>query len=316
MFQFRTLDQQRTTVQQRTTTVRHLVQRFASLVAIAVSLAACVNSASASSLLIDNFSTPDPSQFYVVGSHNIVTSYQTSSSLGGQRDTLLDVVGTPTPVSLIAVVGHDHVNNMDDLEVATIGNSPGVVLLQYSGVHNFNTGNGTLVNGYALGGAPHTGIDLTNGGVNHFFGFTIGSSDEALGISVTVTSPGPNGTELTSTGIALVQTTSTPSTVTIPFASLVGSASMSNADSVTFAFNSTFAPNIDFTLMQINTMNPVPEPSSYVLSAAGFTALLGLGMKSKRRLAGVLAFEELPPVDVTPQPAAEPRLLSPPGRTS
>ena len=228
--------------------------------------------AQAGMLLIDNFSKPNPYQFFVVGSGMNPAKELTQSStgaIGGERDTLVQVVGQAMPSSMVGMIG-DYQGNGNDglsaLQVGTDGLARGIVTLQYSGTDTHNTST-SLVNAHGLNGG--LGVDLTNGGTNDQFLLEFASSDAqptvGLDVKITITSPGGKISTVTATAVNSLSVFN----MYIPFSGphgLVGTASLSHVDSITFVFNGVNqAPNVDYEVMMLGTVEPTiptPEPES------------------------------------------------------
>jgi hypothetical protein len=229
-------------------------------------------------ITIDNFS--QPYQFFVLGSGvnpSTVITHPSGGAIGGQRDALVSVVGQSTPTSATGFIGDYSTDEISGLWVGTNGHAPTVVTLQYSGTNPFNT-TSSLGNAHALGGGA--GLDLTNGGANDRFLIHFMSNDAqptiGLSVGITITSPGPGGKSSTETVHA--QNLVAGFDLFVPFSGLVGNASTSHADSITFVFNGADkVPNVDYEVQMIATVPRilVPEPASGIL---GMIALGTLGL--------------------------------------
>ncbi len=252
-----------------------------------------VQSSLAGTIVIDDFTKPNPYQYFAITSGNSPSKEMTQSSvgaLGGQRDTLISVFGTAQPNSASGLLGYDTYYAMNAMQLGTNGNSPTVATLQYSGTDNLNTPT-SLVSAHALNGG--LGVDLTSGGVNNRFMIQFAHSDAqptaGLDIFIKITSPGGKS----STVSAVAQNSPNHFDLFVPFANLSGNALITQVDGITFTFNGAIkTPNVDYAILGLATVGVpvVPEPASGVLMG---TALGLLGMaayanrqrKSRRRSA-------------------------------
>ena len=246
----------------------------------------------ASTIIIDDFSRPNPDLFFALGSGNSPKRAltqpisPTGHTIGDQRDSLFEVFGTAQSNSIVGLLGHDNSFNIDAFQVGTNGPSPSVQTLQYSGTNTQNTST-SLVNAHNLGGG--LGVDLTGGGTNDRFQFLFYSSDalptSGLDLSATVTSPGGKS----STGSIIVPNNvpSPPSTYTVDFLfnQLSGNVDLTHVDSIRFVFNGGLhTPNIDFELHSIvTTTTIVPEPTGAILAFIGGAVICVFGRVRKTR---------------------------------
>ena len=244
-----------------------------------VTLALFAGSTAQADVVIDQFEVPDPQETQVINindSNPFVDQY--SDGLGGQRDMLIDVKGDPGPVSYSGNIGTDS-NGQSALEFNTDGTSPGTVgTLQYDGSTETESG-APLNNAEQLGGG--SGFDLTESGANDrfrlsFFSSDGGESTNDFEMTANVTSASGGDANMTQ----LVDDSSSPFDVTLPFSSFTGNTSaFSDATSVTFNFNTEQQSAVDFSLGQIRT-TAVPAPSAL---ASGGVLLLGLAGFGARR---------------------------------
>jgi hypothetical protein len=235
-------------------------------------------------ITIDDFS--EPHGFFFLGSGlnpTMEITHSSSGAIGSQRDTLISVVGQGMQNSATGFVGNDAADEINGLWVGTIGHAPTVATLQYSGINPLNTST-SLVNAHALGGG--LGLDLTNGGANDRFliHFLSNDAQPTIGLSVAITITSPGGKSSTETVHAQ---NSVPAAfdLFVPFSGLVGNASSSHADSITFVFNGADkSPNVDYEVQRICSIPriPVPEPASGILLVTGL-GTLGLAACAARR---------------------------------
>jgi hypothetical protein len=218
--------------------------------------------ASAATVMIDVFTHPDPAEFFMVptGTNpSLQITQVVPGVIGGQRDSLFQVIGEGAINSATGLIGND--SGLTAYQLGTVGMSPTIATLQYAGIHNLNTPT-SLVNPELLGG-----VDLTDEGANDRFLFQFVSSDalpvvDGLDMVITITSPSGSSTVTVD-----VQNSQAPFDVVVLFNQLVGTASPSNVDSITIAFNSIRqTPNIDFELQGIFA---VPEPTGYLAMSLG-----------------------------------------------
>jgi hypothetical protein len=247
-----------------------------------LALFAVRHEAHAATILIDDFAQPNAAHFFSLGSGNspfMQMSQSVGGVIGGQRDSLFQVMGQAQSNSTVGLLGHDTSYNIDALQVGTNGFSPTIATLQYSGANDLNTPT-SLVNAHGLGG--ELGIDLTDGGANDRFQLQFYSSDAlpttGLGIAVTITSPGSKSSTATSTA----PNAQAFYTFDIPFSQLAGNALLSNVDSITFVFNGAApqTPNIDY---ELHRLAAVPEPASGILMTIATGAWGWLALRSRRR---------------------------------
>src|SRR5690606_1540164 len=157
-----------------------LIQVCAVLLAMAIG--STQRSADAATVLIDDFTLPDPGDTVIVGVPLVQVAETGLGILGGEREISVEIIGTPNPNSAIFMVGRDSDHMEDAFQLATVGLSPAVATILYDGV----------------GSAGLGGIDLTGGGSNNRFLLQFISNDAlptaGLDIEVTVTSASGSST--------------------------------------------------------------------------------------------------------------------------
>jgi hypothetical protein len=246
----------------------------------ALALLICAPTARATPINIDSFAQPDPCSYLSLDSGNnpsLATSQLTNSALGGQRDSLIQVFGFAEPFAAVGLLGFDTSYSIPGMQLSTNGLAPTVTTLQYSGINNSNTAT-ALNNAHNL--ANGLGIDLSDGGTNDRFEIQFYSVDalptSGLDLAVTITSPGG----LSSSTTVIVPSSQAEQVVDIPFSKLVGAASVTDVNSVTFVFNGqNHTANVDFGVQRL--IATVPEPTSATLLVTAAVAL-GLAAYLKR----------------------------------
>ena len=226
---------------------------------LVVAFASSVQFASASTIVIDDFTQPDPYSLFMLGSGMNPSKQLVESStgaIGGQRNALFNVMGQGQPNSAVGLLGFDpnsaHPFPGPGMQLATNGFSPTVSTLTYGATNNL-------------------GVDLTGDGSNNSFMLDFYSSDAqpttGLDLSITITSPG--GKSSTATGI--MPNSLSEFQYLVPFSELVGDASLSNVSTIQYVLNgANHTPNIDY---EIHALAVVPEPTSATLMAIAAVAL-------------------------------------------
>jgi len=230
-----------------------------------LTLLATANHAQGGAVSIDDFSEPNPADFFVVGGGTNPTKSitQTSSgAIGGQRDVLVSVIGQANPTAAVGLIGMDTSYAVDAVQIGTNGLSPTTMQLKYDGVGDVGLGGGE-------------GVDLTGDGSNSEFLFHFLSNDAqpttGLGMMITLTSPGGKS----STVSATAQNSLSAFDVTIPFSSLSGNANLTQITSITVLFNggAGMACNVDYEVQSLAAVPHVPEPATSAMFATGAAAL-------------------------------------------
>ena len=175
----------------------------------AVGLAAlCAGTAPAAQITIDDFDGPAPPSpgqaFFITGTNGggdpspfLLKQSQASGVLGGQRDSLVNVIGTAQLGSALGVVGWDTSRNAGLFQINTTPGPGSAVILQYDGVDTDTPRAGgnpaALVTGTGLGN-----FDLTSGGTNSTLRLRFASSDAPGGLTGAVTNASSAKTSLAS----------------------------------------------------------------------------------------------------------------------
>lgn len=217
-------------------------------------------SAHAAGILIDDFASK-PSSFFIIGTptppfYPNDTPLKESglpTTIGGERDTLVEVLGTPTPQSAQFLLGVEQPSFPTGVfHVATAGNPASTATLTYDG-------DGV------------TALDLavpTNGKfVIDFLTVDSPGSPSGLKVDIQLTSVGGG----TASFSDFAPETAIASTFSAPLASFLKSAEFDSEhiSGITFVFNGAGLADADFT---VDNLRAVPEPSTLALAG---TALLG-----------------------------------------
>lgn len=249
--------------------MRHL-WAFAAF-AVAIAIVGSVQPATAAPLLIDDFAS-ETSHYYIVGASSTppfhanglpVKSSGLLSVLGGERDVLVEVQGTPAPQSAQFMLGVDEASFPSGVfYVATAGSPASVATLQYDGEDDDDA---SLSNAQLLDFALPAG----GGFAIDFISIDSPGSPQGLKVDIHLTSIGGG----TASFNDFAPETASPSTFSAPLASFLKSAEFDSAhiSSVTFVFNGAMLADADFT---IDNLRAVPEPAALSLAAVGAIAAL------------------------------------------
>ncbi len=227
-----------------------------------------VQTGTAAPLLIDDFASK-ASQFYIIGTPTPpfyanakpVEDAGLPTTLGGERDTLVQVLGTPTPQSAQFLLGVDAVSFPSGVfHVATAGSPATVATLQYDGDD---------VDGDTLTNAQLLDIALPNGGAFEIDFVTIDSPGSPAGLKVDIQLTSIGGGTASFSDFA--PETAVASTFSAPFASFLKSPEFDPAhvSSVSFVFNQAALADADFT---IDNLRAVPEPGTFGLATLAILA--------------------------------------------
>src|SRR5687768_14769107 len=186
------------------------MKRCATIAAVGLGLSATAQ-LRAAPIVIDDFAQPNPQQFYVIAAINadpLLHKTAHASILGGERDLLVDVVGTSNLTSASGTIGGGLYDFGSQDTVQT--------QLQYDGVDADQ-----LLPTRALVNAQGLSVDLTGGGTNgqlvlSFTNLDAGEESDTLPVSITLTGPAGATASFTGTipeGIA-------PFDYVVPFASM------------------------------------------------------------------------------------------------
>ncbi len=249
--------------------MNYRTKQFACLFAVGVLLAGLAPARA--DFIIDDFSAPAVLVVPVIALLNpdpTIVQTPGAAILGGERDILLDVIGTPTPGSFIGEIGAG--------EFRFYGASPGTAAtIQYDGSDADILGPpAVLVNSKGLGG-----VDLTAHGDRFALDFLSldGGGSQFTEIWITVYSPGPTADLL----VELIPDSAVPSTYTSPpFASWIVTADPANVTAIEFSLNPIGIADVDF---KLDTISIVPEPSTMVLCALGLACSMGYVCRRRRK---------------------------------
>jgi len=223
----------------------------------------------ADSITIDSFNHPlDGTPFFVEGlapwGNSDPFAHEDQNVLeviGGERDILVDVVGTASPISAAGIIA----GPAGLLQLATFGGPGTRMIATYNGVNDVGLG----------------GMDVTDSGANNKFVLRFNSIDagdaDKLGLKVTV---GSTGNPPSSKSYLVDESTGWLDRY-IPFSDFA--ADLTSVTSLEFAFNDLVAPvpNVDF---ELDLIEAVPEPSTLALLFAlgAFVCVAGAWRRRKR----------------------------------
>jgi len=217
---------------------------------------------------LDDFADPTPQAVVVIDAiHPNPTLIETPSFsvLGGERDVLLTVSGTVSPVSFSGTIGDGQF-----LFGSATGLSATAATIQYDGADTDVWGPpASLVNSERLGN-----VDLTAMGSGFVLDFQSidGGNRSDTDIEIEV-----HSNALSAAFAGVIPDSAVPFTYAVDFASFVGDDVFTAATSITVRLNPNGVPDVDFVLSRID----VPEPVAAALLAIGAVVLL-----RRRRRAG------------------------------
>jgi SdrD B-like domain len=201
---------------------------------------------SAATTNIDSFSDPNPASSFFISALNPNPFFEQDSGggiIGGQRDLLVNVLGSANPISANGFVGTVSVNN-GVFNLGTATNGPGTeVVMQYDGLD---------VDTSALNNAHGLTANLTangNNGIRFDFNFLQVGTGTTMNLQIAATSPGGG----TATFNGLVTQDPTGFSVFVPFSSFstTGTFSFANVNSLQFSYNQAGVHDVDFEINQI-----------------------------------------------------------------
>lgn len=235
--------------------------------AIAIALLAMGGRASAATMTLDNFETPDPAELIFAGfTHPSGKPLQFSnpaSTIGAQRDVKIDVDGVAKPNSAQVLIGYDeNLYLRGVLQVATASTPGSIVTLQYDGVDD-NPTSLTNAHGLNMALAPAGGITIDF--------LTIDAPEIGL-LDVAMRLFSNGGAVATYSG--QMEESLVATSMYAPFDEFdVGEGfSFSAIDSFEFVFNGSALVDVDFAIDQISAT--VPEPGTLAMAFLGFAGLL------------------------------------------
>jgi len=246
--------------------------------------------------VIDDFTDPNPlsldpvtGDIFVIGGFSADPKLIKQDSvliLGGQRDVLVDVKGTPQPVSASGVIG-EGVFIFNSSEPAT------TVTLQYDGT-------GTIAGGDDVNGPP-AALTMNPGGLPDPTDITV-NGQKMFRLSFLSTDAGPLQSSFEATirvsaraggeaeFIGQVMESTSPSSFLAEFQDFIPTGgfdlntSFGDVDSIEIVLNSSELTGVDFRLTAIET---VPEPASWGLALLGFSLIFRRGTRKARRALSV-----------------------------
>ncbi len=238
--------------------MNQLARQFGCLLALGLVFAA--STSARAEYIIDDFSAPVDTVVRVIAwAHPDLSVVETPDAgiLGGERDILLDVIGTPGFSSFIGEIGAG--------SFISGCTSPGTAAtIQYDGVDADPAD--ALTNSEGLG--P---VDLTVHGDRFALDFLSldGGGSQFTEIWITVFSPGGFSDLL----VDLIPDSAGPSTYVSPaFGDWVTNADPTNVAAVEFSMNPIGIDDVDF---ELDTISIVPEPSTLALCVLGLACALG-----------------------------------------
>ena len=212
-------------------------------------------------LIIDDFSNPVPPRVFTINLTDPDPTLLESSDagiLGGERDVLVDVVGTPQLTSITGLLG--------DGQFVFNSILPGTMaVLQYDGIDLDGVGP-ALTNSEGLGG-----IDLTAYGSAFYLDLLSidGGISNTTGVEIRV-----HGPASASVFADVIPDSAGSYRFTAPFSSFSDASVLSDVTSIEMEINPAGVPNVDFVLNEF----AVPEPTTLLVLGLG-----GLGLLRKRR---------------------------------
>ncbi len=239
------------------------------LALLAVAFLILVGSSSVrADFIIDDFSAPGAVTVPVIGLLDpspLHIETKDAAILGGERDLLLEVIGTTSLSSFIGEIGAGMLKFSSS--------SPGTALiLQYDAEDVDAAGPPAgLLNNEGLGG-----VDLT--ALGYAFGLTFtgidGGSSQATDIAIEV-----HSTAGASTFVGAIGDSAAPTDYIVPFAGFSDPAVFTGVTSIEVRINSGGIEDIDF---RMNSFSVVPEPSTLLLLASSLLGLLGYVWRRRR----------------------------------
>jgi hypothetical protein len=220
------------------------------MIRLSILLGGCVLGASASALVIDDFTSGPYSN--TIQSGTVIAS-QTGTMLGGERDTLMRVTGNPFNLDFEVIINGGLAAISNDASVDSLFG------LDYDGVGE-ETGGEEFVRGPGLGDLNLSGFDRLR------FAFLENDQDLALTVQFRTFGRGM------SFGTFNVPQNHTPFTFDVLFAGLNqqgAGADFSDIDRITIFFDG--LPSADFALRDIQA---VPEPATITALAAAVGILV------------------------------------------
>jgi hypothetical protein len=243
---------------------------FAALAA-AISAFGIPSATFAAPFLIDDFASQN-STFYIVGSPapvfypngKPVENSGLPTTLGGERDTLVQVLGTPKTQSAQFLLGVEPTSFPSGVfHLATAGSPASVATLQYDGD---DADGSELINAHLLDFSMPPGGSFAI----DFLSIDSPGSPDGLKVDILLTSIGGGSASFND----FAPETSEPVTFSAPMASFLKTPTFDAAhiSSITFVFNQAALTDADFT---IDNLRAVPEPSAFALAALAGLAAIG-----------------------------------------
>ncbi len=234
--------------------------------AIVIALLAMGGRASAATMTLDNFETPDPAELIFAGfTHPSGKPLQFSnpaSTVGAQRDVKIDVDGVAKPNSAQVLIGYDeNLYLRGILQVATASTPGSIVTLQYDGMDD-NSESLTNAHGLNMVLAPEGGITIDF--------LTIDAPEVGLlDVAIRLFS---NEAVATYHGQMAESLVATSMYAAFDEFDVGEGFSFSSVDSFEFVFNGSALVDVDFVVDNISAT--VPEPGTLVMAFLGIAGLV------------------------------------------
>lgn len=220
--------------------------------------------------IVDDFAAPDPSvvrAISLIDPNPSLVETADASVMGGERDVLLTVVGSASPISFIGEIGGGSLQFASSIPGTT-------AVLQYDGLDADPLGPpASLVNSESVGGLN---LGLLGSIIALEFSRIDGGSALATGLEIEV-----HSTAGSSSLSTLIPDSGVPTVFTVPMTDFSDVSVFADVTSMEVRLNPAGTPDVDFQLDTIKVIGPpVPEPSTALLLA---TFGLGLGLCLWRR---------------------------------
>lgn len=240
--------------------MRNLVPLFRTFLAVVALAAVAVSPAFAAPVLVDDFSSPDAADAFVISLLNANPYSKLFSGpgiIGGNRELNVEVSGAPGPVSAVGTIGLGSFL----FNTATPGS---FALLKYDGTDPVGLNGADLVDG-------------TNNTFRLDFDFLDAGGAATTQVEIALASKVGSANF-----VGQIVPSATGFSFFAPFASFVpsGPFSFSSVDNIAVILNGPAHENVDFRLTRILTT--VPEPSTLALVGLGGVVLAGSALRRRK----------------------------------